>query len=107
MDKTNEKYGAYLQILKEELVPAMGCTEPIAIASRSPSRNSTRTGCSARYVRISARCSSVTWEMTSGPGPQLRGLHRPGDPGHLPRRRPYRQGEVRRGRRVGRQDGRL
>lgn len=32
MDKTNEKYTAYLQILEEELVPAMGCTEPIAIA---------------------------------------------------------------------------
>lgn len=28
----NEKYQTYLQILKEELVPAMGCTEPIALA---------------------------------------------------------------------------
>ena len=32
MEKTNEKYNAYIQILKEELVPAMGCTEPIALA---------------------------------------------------------------------------
>ncbi len=29
---TNEIYNTYLQILKEELRPAMGCTEPIAIA---------------------------------------------------------------------------
>ncbi|MBQ8374985.1 MAG: serine dehydratase subunit alpha family protein [Clostridia bacterium] len=29
---TKEKYQTYLQILKEELVPAMGCTEPVAIA---------------------------------------------------------------------------
>lgn len=32
MDKMNKKYDAYIQILKEELVPAMGCTEPIALA---------------------------------------------------------------------------
>ena len=32
MEKTNEKYSAYIHILEEELVPAMGCTEPIAIA---------------------------------------------------------------------------
>ena len=32
INKTNEKYNAYIQILKEELIPAMGCTEPIALA---------------------------------------------------------------------------
>ena len=32
MEKTDTKYQAYLQILREELVPAMGCTEPIALA---------------------------------------------------------------------------
>ena len=29
---TKEKYGQYVSILQEELVPAMGCTEPISIA---------------------------------------------------------------------------
>ncbi|MDO4330416.1 MAG: L-serine ammonia-lyase, iron-sulfur-dependent, subunit alpha [Lachnospiraceae bacterium] len=32
MKKTDKKYQAYIQILKEELIPAMGCTEPIALA---------------------------------------------------------------------------
>ena len=32
MTKDNLKYGAYIDILAEELVPAMGCTEPIALA---------------------------------------------------------------------------
>lgn len=30
MDKT--LYSSYINILKEELIPALGCTEPIAIA---------------------------------------------------------------------------
>ncbi len=32
---TEEKYQQYVKILREELVPAMGCTEPIAIAYAS------------------------------------------------------------------------
>ena len=32
MDRTDERYGAYVSILEEELIAAMGCTEPIAIA---------------------------------------------------------------------------
>ena len=32
MEKTDSRYRHFVQILREELVPAMGCTEPIAIA---------------------------------------------------------------------------
>ena len=32
MEKTDPRYQHFVQILREELVPAMGCTEPIAIA---------------------------------------------------------------------------
>lgn len=32
MDRNDPRYAAYLRILKEELVPAMGCTEPISIS---------------------------------------------------------------------------
>ena len=32
MNKSDKRYWNYIQILKEELVPAMGCTEPIALA---------------------------------------------------------------------------
>ncbi|MDR1072446.1 MAG: L-serine ammonia-lyase, iron-sulfur-dependent, subunit alpha [Treponema sp.] len=32
MNKNDPRYENYLQILREELIPAMGCTEPVAIA---------------------------------------------------------------------------
>ena len=32
MDRKDERYQAYLSILEKELIPAMGCTEPIALA---------------------------------------------------------------------------
>lgn len=32
MDKKDLRYHTYIQILEEELIPAMGCTEPIALA---------------------------------------------------------------------------
>jgi L-cysteine desulfidase len=32
MKKSDERYSAYINVLHEELMPAMGCTEPIAIA---------------------------------------------------------------------------
>lgn len=32
VNKTDQRYHHFVQILREELVPAMGCTEPIAIA---------------------------------------------------------------------------
>ena len=35
MEINDVKYSQYLQILREELLPAMGCTEPIALAYAS------------------------------------------------------------------------
>ena len=32
MERNDPRYQAYVEILKEELIPAGGCTEPIAIA---------------------------------------------------------------------------
>jgi hypothetical protein len=32
MERIDPKYQTYVQILNEELVPAIGCTEPIAVA---------------------------------------------------------------------------
>ena len=32
MEKSDKRYRCYVQILNDELLPAMGCTEPIAIA---------------------------------------------------------------------------
>ena len=46
-------YDAYVKILKEELVPAMGCTEPIAIAYAAAVARETL-GSIPKSVRISA-----------------------------------------------------
>jgi L-cysteine desulfidase len=50
---TNEHYQAYLDILAEELVPAMGCTEPIAIAYAA-ARARDVLGCRPEKVVIAA-----------------------------------------------------
>ncbi|MBO4718163.1 MAG: serine dehydratase subunit alpha family protein [Spirochaetales bacterium] len=52
MDKTT--YDHYLQILHEELIPALGCTEPIAIAYASAKA---REVLGAFPISIKARCS--------------------------------------------------
>lgn len=46
-----EKYNDYLQILKEELVPAMGCTEPIAIAHAA-----------AKAREVLGKCQTRLWQ---------------------------------------------
>ena len=32
MNRSDREYKNYVSILKEELLPAMGCTEPVAVA---------------------------------------------------------------------------
>lgn len=58
MEKTNVKYDAYVQILKEELVPAMGCTEPIALAYAAAKAREVL-GCIPDKVEISASGSII------------------------------------------------
>lgn len=45
MNKQSKTYQAYVQILKEELIPAMGCTEPIAIAYAAAKRGMCLAAC--------------------------------------------------------------
>lgn len=58
MKKEDLKYDAYVQILKEELVPAMGCTEPIALAYASAKARETL-GCIPDKVVIEASGSII------------------------------------------------
>lgn len=58
MEKTSEKYQAYVQILKEELLPAMGCTEPIALAYAAALAKKTL-GCMPERVVVGASGSII------------------------------------------------
>ena len=51
MDNTDKRYKTYVEILTEELIPAMGCTEPIAIAYAA-SRARDALGCQPDRVLI-------------------------------------------------------
>jgi L-cysteine desulfidase len=51
MDTHDARYQAYLSILREELVPAMGCTEPIAIAYAAAKAREVL-GCLPRRVEV-------------------------------------------------------
>ena len=58
MKRTDEKYQAYVKILEEELVPAMGCTEPIALAYVAAKARETL-GCLPDKVEIGASGSII------------------------------------------------
>ena len=53
MDKTSQIYKSYVEMLSRELVPAMGCTEPIAVAFCA-ARAREELGRMPRYVHIQA-----------------------------------------------------
>ena len=55
-NKTCNHYETYLQILRAELVPALGCTEPIAIAYAVP----WRAGCWAKCPSASSPLAAAT-----------------------------------------------
>ncbi len=58
MQKTDIKYDAYVKILGEELVPAMGCTEPIALAYAAAKAREIL-GCIPERVEIGASGSII------------------------------------------------
>ena len=58
MKRGDIKYDAYVQILKEELVPAMGCTEPIALAYAAAKAREVL-GCMPERVLIEASGSII------------------------------------------------
>lgn len=67
MDKSGKIYKTYVQTLKEELIPAMGCTEPIAIAYAAAKAREVL-GCEPDLVKsASATTSSKTSRALSCP----------------------------------------
>lgn len=58
MIQGDDIYNAYVQILKEELIPAMGCTEPIALAYAA-SKAKEVLGCIPDHVHIAVSGSII------------------------------------------------
>ena len=54
MLKSDQKYTSYIEVLKSELVPAAGCTEPIAIAFAA--WKAARKGCDLRQRKHHKKC---------------------------------------------------
>ena len=59
MKRLDEKYTSYVQILKEELIPAMGCTEPIALAYAAAKAREVLGGIPGEKVKIQASGSII------------------------------------------------
>lgn len=55
---TRQKYQDYINVLKEELIPAMGCTEPIAIAYAGAIARE-HLGCLPERVEIEVSCNII------------------------------------------------
>ena len=75
MNKTDSRYQSYVRILREELKPAMGCTEPIAIAYAAAQARAALGGLPERLVvevsgNIIKNVKSVVVPHTGG----LRGI---------------------------------
>ncbi len=72
---TKEKYSQYVKILQEELLPAMGCTEPIAIAYASAKARSILRGepCSA-LVEVSGNILKNAKSVTVPHTGSMRGI---------------------------------
>ena len=65
MNPNSEIYRAYVQTLKEELIPAMGCTEPIAIAYAAAKAREVL-GCAPDMVKIGVSNNKIfTHRMSS------------------------------------------
>lgn len=58
MIRGDQSYKAYVQILKEELIPAMGCTEPIALAYAAAKAKEVL-GCMPEHVHIGVSGSII------------------------------------------------
>ena len=73
MNSQDTRYQAYLAILKEELVPAMGCTEPIALAYAAAKAREVM-GCLPDRVEIEVS-ENILKNVKSVVVPHTGGLH--------------------------------